>query len=309
MKLHYWLSLTSFLCALVLGVGGCGVQSPEPSAAPLIIIETAAATEKPISTAAATEMPIPTTTATAAVAVEQLSLDIHAIYPHDPMAFTEGLVFDHGKLYESTGEYGASALREVDLATGQVLRSRDLPSEYFGEGLALVKDHLIQLTWREQTAFIYDQVTLTERNRLTYDGEGWGMCFDGQHIYVGDGSSTLTVRNPDTFEVEDVVAVTRNGQPVQQVNELECVGDFIYANVWHTNEIIRIMKATETVTGVVDASGLLTPEEEAAAGPEGVLNGIAYDPQQDVFLITGKRWPKLFEVRFVQANPTHAGEP
>jgi glutaminyl-peptide cyclotransferase len=233
----------------------------------------------------------------------QLRAEIVAVHPHDAAAFTEGLVFDGSSLYESTGRYGASTLREVNLETGELVRSLPIPQAYFGEGLALVGGRLIQLTWRERTAFIYDKTTFARQGQLSFEGEGWGLCFDGQRLYASDGSSTITARSPDTLKVEGTLDVVLGQQPVQMVNELECVGGAIYANVWHTDNILRIDKATGQVTGVIDASGLLTPEEQQAAGKEGVLNGIAYDPGRDIFLITGKNWPKLFEVRFVPTNP------
>lgn len=211
-------------------------------------------------------------------------------------------MFDAGHFYESTGQYGQSTLREVDPQTGEVLSSISLAKTYFGEGLALVGDQLVQLTWRENTAFVYDKATFTQQRQMTFEGEGWGLCYDGQQLYMSDGSSTIAIRSPDTLEKIGSLDVVLDGQPIDMINELECVGGDIYANVWHTDHILRIDKATGRVTGLIDASGLLTPAERSAAGTEGVLNGIAYDAQQDVFFITGKRWPKLFEVRFVAAG-------
>jgi len=269
--------------------------SPTPT-----VVVTATAAPTPVPTA--TPMPTVTTGPESESVAERLIPEIIAVYNHDSASFTQGLVFDSGLLYESAGEYGASNLREVDPQTGTVLRKVAVPDEYFAEGLALVNDELIQLTWREQTAFVYDLSTFEERNQFSYEGEGWGLCYDGSHLYRSDGSSTITLHDPQTFAPVDSVDVTLSGQPVIRLNELECVGDFIYANVWHTDSILQIDKFTGRVAAVVDASGLLTPEQVQAAGREGVLNGIAYDPETGHFYITGKLWPLMFEMRFVPAN-------
>jgi glutamine cyclotransferase len=219
-------------------------------------------------------------------------------YPHDPGAFTQGLLLADGLLYESTGLYGASSLREVDPATGRVIRIRPLPANLFTEGLALVGDRLIQLTWREGRAIVYNRETFDQIGGFRYQGEGWGLCFDGEALWMSDGSSQLTVRDPETFEVLRRQAVTSGGEAVPRLNELECVGEHVYANVWQTDTIVRIAKASGKVDATIDASGLLTPDQRAALSPEAVLNGIAYDADDDRFLITGKLWPVVFEVRF-----------
>ncbi len=169
----------------------------------------------------------------------------------------------------------------------------------FGEGIALDGNRLYQLTWHEKIGYIYDLDTLTQVGTIYYDGEGWGLCFDGQHFFMSNGSAFLYAREAKTFSVQGSIQVELNGKPISNLNELECVGDSIYANVWKTNTILRIDKVTGEVTGIIDASGLLTSQELAKTGSDGVLNGIAYDPADDVFLITGKLWPKLFEVKFV----------
>jgi glutaminyl-peptide cyclotransferase len=236
--------------------------------------------------------------------LERLVPEVIAVTPHDIGSFTEGFEYHDGKLYESAGRYGESDFREVDLATGEVLRQVDLGDEYFGEGIALVEDQFLQLTWREAAGFRYDRDTLEQVGTFTFTGEGWGMCYDGTNVYTSDGSDKLQVHNPDSFAVTQLVAVTFEDQPINMINELECVGDDIYANVWQTDAIIRIDKATGDITGLIDARGLLTTEETAALGAGGVLNGIAYVPERDTFLLTGKLWPKTFEVRFV---PQSAG--
>jgi len=250
----------------------------------------------PTATALPTSTPQPTVDLTSA----QLEIEVVSTRPHDPAAFTQGLLLYNDLLYESTGLHGASTLREVEPMTGEVLRSVDLQPEYFGEGLTIVDERLIQLTWREGAAFVYDVSSFTLLEEWQYEGEGWGLCFDGDALYVSDGTSTLTRRDPETFEVLGTLSVTQANEPLTQLNELECVEDVILANVWQTDQIVRIDKHTGHVTGVIDASGLLTPDEAATVGSEGVLNGIAYDPAHQTFLITGKYWPWIFEVRFVQ---------
>jgi glutaminyl-peptide cyclotransferase len=235
-------------------------------------------------------------------APEQLIPKIISTSPHDTSSFTEGLVWYDGLLYESAGLYGKSNLRKVDPETGQVLQRLDDPAQVFGEGLALEGNHLVQLTWHEGIAYLYDLDTFVQTGTFSYEGEGWGLCFDGQRFYMTDGSAGISVRDAKTFAVTGKLQVAQDGKPVTMLNELECVGDSLYANVWKTNEILRLDKATGRITAVIDASGLLTPQETAAAGTEGVLNGIAYDPADNTFLITGKLWPKMFEVRFVPKN-------
>jgi glutaminyl-peptide cyclotransferase len=221
-------------------------------------------------------------------------------YPHDTQAFTQGLLLHNGKFYESTGQYGLSSLREVEITTGNVSRIQILDSQYFAEGLALVDDKLIQITWREGRAFVYDLATFDREHTFSYEGEGWGLCYDGKDLYMSDGSATLFRRSPETFEVTGQVQVKQNGQAVTMLNELECVSEFVYANVWQTDKIMKINKANGNVVSEIDASNLLSSEERARLPQGAVLNGIAYHPEADTFYITGKLWPKLFEVKFVE---------
>lgn len=225
--------------------------------------------------------------------------DVLALYPHDTDAFTQGLLLHDGSLYESTGRYGQSTLREVDLVSGQVLRQHELADEYFGEGLALVDDRLIQITWQEGTAFVYDLATFEVVDTFSYDGEGWGLCYDGEHLYMSDGSPVVYQRDPDTFAVTGQITVTAQGEPIPQINELACVDDDIYANVWQTDVIVRFDKTSGEANLLIDARDLLTSQQRAGLPPGGVLNGITYNPDDDVFYITGKLWPSMFEVRFV----------
>jgi glutamine cyclotransferase len=221
--------------------------------------------------------------------------------PHDPDAFTQGLLLDGDVVFESTGLYGESTLREVDPETGEVIRSVDLDPELFGEGLELVDDRLLQLTWQEQTLVVWDAATLEELDRLAYEGEGWGLCLgDDDRLVMSDGSATLTFRDTATFEPLGQVDVTRDGSPVAMLNELECVDGLVFANVWQTDEMVAIDPATGAVVAVIDAAGL---QAELPPGSDhDVLNGIAHDPEADTFLVTGKLWPTVFEVRFVPAG-------
>jgi glutamine cyclotransferase len=226
-----------------------------------------------------------------------LSWETLGSFPHDPHAWTEGLLIDDaGRLFESTGIVGQTSVRELDRHTGEVLRSAAPPEEVYGEGLAMVGDRLIQLTWRDEVALAWDPETFELLGSFPYTGEGWGLCFDGTRLVMSDGSATLTFRDPGTFEPTGSVQVTAAGQPVVKLNELECVGDEVWANVWETDYIVRIDAATGTVTGVLDMTGLAVPDP-SASDPGAVLNGIAYDPEQGTFLLTGKLWPTMYQVR------------
>lgn len=223
-----------------------------------------------------------------------LDWDIVSRRPHDSDAWTQGLQLDGlGRLYESTGLLGRSTLREVDPMTGQVLRSVALPDDQFGEGLALVDDRLIQLTWQEGVASVWDVQTFDLVDSHRYQGEGWGLCFDGARLVMSDGSNALTFRDPLSFEVVGRIEVTLDGTPAGRFNELECVGGSVWANLYQTARIARI----DPVAGIVD--GLLDLEPLRAAQPEdaSILNGITYDPAADTYLITGKFWPELIELR------------
>lgn len=222
--------------------------------------------------------------------------------PHDPDAFTQGLVWKEGRLFESTGLRRASTVREVDPESGRVLRKQDLDGVFFGEGLALVgDDRLVQLTWRNQKALIWDLETFRKVGEHRYDSEGWGLCHDGEHFVMSDGTDTLTVRASDDFRVLREVRVVEAGRPVRWLNELECVDGEIYANVWQSDRIVRIDLDTGEVNATIDASGLLTREEQDEHEVD-VLNGIAWIPERERFLITGKNWPKMFEVEFVEVG-------
>jgi glutaminyl-peptide cyclotransferase len=231
-------------------------------------------------------------------AVARLRVEVIERRPHDVTSFTQGLAMSDGRLYEGSGLYGQSTLREVDPRTGAVLRSIELDGRYFGEGIAVVDDRVIQLTWQEGTALVYRLSDFRQLEMFTYDTEGWGLCDDGRRLVMSDGTSRLYFRDRSTFELLETVSVTSAGAPVDQLNELECVDGHVYANVFGTESIMRIQPSSGTVDAIIDASGLLAPEE--GSGEEGaVLNGIAYDSRSGTFLLTGKFWPALFEVRFV----------
>jgi glutaminyl-peptide cyclotransferase len=213
-------------------------------------------------------------------------------YPHDSTAFTQGLLWRGGRLYESTGRYGESSLRLVELESGRVLQRVDLGRQYFAEGLAAVGDSLYQLTWKEGVAFVYDAATLRSLGQVQYSGEGWGLTSDGRRLIVSDGSSYLTFIQPGGFQIDTTIRVTDGGQPVDQLNELEWVRGEIWANVWHTPHIVRIDPATGQVKGRLDLSAIIPPTSD----PEAVPNGIAFDEAGNRLLVTGKLWPRLYEI-------------
>ena len=227
------------------------------------------------------------------------SYEIVHIYPHDPYAFTQGLVYVDGHLYESTGRGGRSSLRMVDRSTGWVLKEYDLLQEYFGEGLTEWGDTLIQLTWMSGTAFVYDRSTFTVRRTFHYRGEGWGLTHDEKTLIMSDGSAALRFLDPGSFrEIKRITVRDDDGQPVKDLNELEYVHGEIYANIWHSEKVARISPRTGRVLGWIDLSGLLHPGD--VSDPEAVLNGIAYDAKGDRLLVTGKLWPKLFEIKVLR---------
>ncbi len=226
------------------------------------------------------------------------SYQIVQTYPHDPKAFTQGLIYIDGHLYESTGLNGRSSLRMVDLSSGQVLQNYNLSVDDFGEGLTNWGSTLIQLTWTSHKAFVYDRFSFRLLKTLNYEGEGWGLTHDDTQLIMSDGTAYLRFLDPESFRVRRRLhVVDENGEAVENLNELEYIRGEIYANVWQTDEIVRISPRTGKVVGRIDLSGIIDKRELQAEGA--VLNGIAYDSAGDRLFVTGKLWPKLFEIRIV----------
>jgi glutamine cyclotransferase len=218
-------------------------------------------------------------------------------YPHDRAAFTEGLVYQDGYVYEGTGLWGQSDLRKETLDTGAILQSRSLADQYFGEGVTIYGDKIFQLTWKSQTGFVYDKNSFELLDQFSYPTEGWGLTQDGQHLIMSDGTATLHFLDPETLQETSQIQILARGQPVDQLNELEYIEGEVFANVWQTDIIARIDPVTGQVVGWIDLSGLLSPQDRMQ--PVDVLNGIAYDAQQDRLFVTGKLWPKLFQIELV----------
>ena len=231
---------------------------------------------------------------------ERMTYEVVQVYPHDRGAFTQGLVYLDGDLYESTGLYGQSSLRRVALETGAVLDRIELSPEVFAEGLTYWQETLVQLTWREGTGFVYDRAEFALLGSFSYPTEGWGLTQDGDRLIMSDGTSSLIFLDPETFTPLGSVRVTYQGQEIQRINELEFVRGEVFANVWQTDQIIRIDPDTGQVLGWIDLTDLLPPE--ARQPDTDVLNGIAYDPGRDRLFVTGKRWPHLYEIRLVPAG-------
>jgi glutamine cyclotransferase len=220
-------------------------------------------------------------------------------YPHDPSAFTQGLVYHSGFLYEGTGLNEHSNIRKVKLETGEVLQRHDLPSSFFGEGITIFGKQLIELTWKSETGFVYDLEKFNVIRSFRYPGEGWGLTTDGKSLIMSDGSDTLRFWDPNTFEETRRVRVLDNGKPVSNINELEYVRGEIYANIWQAERIVRISPATGRVLGWINLDGLLAAADRSKTD---VLNGIAYDAERDRLFVTGKLWPKLFEIKVIPAS-------
>jgi glutaminyl-peptide cyclotransferase len=286
-----WLALAAGVAALAAAALTVWALLPGPSPAPPA--PAAAGSHEGPSAAAGSPSATPG-------GVLRLRARVLAVHPHDPGAYTQGLLWNEGVVLESTGLYGASSLRRWDLESGEIYDRVALPAELFGEGLALAGDRLVQLTWREGRARVYDLASFKLRGELSYGGEGWGLCYDGRRLVMSDGSARLTFRDPATFTRLGEVSVTLEGRPLPSLNELECRPEGVYANLYERDEIARIDPESGRVTALIDASGLLVGADRAGAE---VLNGIAYRPETDTFLLTGKRWPKLFEVVWVPAEP------
>jgi glutaminyl-peptide cyclotransferase len=220
------------------------------------------------------------------------------VYPHDPDAYTQGLVWVDGYLYESTGRNGKSSIRKVDLATGQVLQHYELAEKYFGEGLTNWESELVQLTWKAGLGFVYDRSSMAWKRSFEYTGEGWGLTHDDHQFILSDGTAAIRFLDPQSFaETKRITVKDEKGKPITDINELEYVHGEIYANIWHTDKIARIAPQTGKVLGWIDLSGII--DRSGFTDSDAVLNGIAYDNKNDRLFVTGKLWPKLFEIKVV----------
>lgn len=236
-----------------------------------------------------------TTPATSDGRARPVSYEIVNSYPHDSTSFTQGLLWRDGGFYESTGMYGHSKLRRLEFPSGKVLKEVSLTDDLFGEGLALVDTRLIQLTWTTHRGFTYDIESFKKLEEFRYDTEGWGLTYDGTNLILSDGSSDLFYLDPHSFKLTKKLAVTMNGQPMLELNELEFIEGEIWSNVWQSDLILRIDPATGRVTSFLNMKNLLAPADRT--GTEDVLNGIAYDADKKRIFVTGKRWPRIFEIK------------
>ncbi|HEV3471115.1 MAG TPA: glutaminyl-peptide cyclotransferase [Pyrinomonadaceae bacterium] len=274
------------LLSLALAGRGCGAGAGDNNNAAAKATPAAASNTVPAAAAPA-DGPAPT-----------YGFEVVNSWPHDAKAFTQGLIFHDGALVESTGQYGESSLRRVELTTGRVLKQVKMPPEFFGEGLTLLDGKLYQLTWQSKRGFVYDPQTFEKVGEFRYDGEGWGLTHDGESLILSDGTNQLRFMDPSTFRVTRTVSVLDGGRPLRDLNELEYVRGEIYANLWHQDRIVRLDPRTGKVLGWIDLRGLIPRSE--LSDEEAVLNGIAYDAAGDRLFVTGKLWPKLFEIRVKQ---------
>jgi len=229
------------------------------------------------------------------VVPQYYTYEVVRVYPHNESAFTQGLIYADGFLYESTGLYGSSTLRKVDLETGNILASTILPTEFFGEGITLIDEKIVQLTWRSQVAFVYSKENLSLLYNFTYSTEGWGITFDGTHIIMSDGTDKLYFLDPTTYQRTGYVNVKDGNFPLTNLNELEYVKGDVYANIWHEQKIAVINPTNGQVKAWINLSGI----ENAPLSEEEVLNGIAYDAQNNRLFVTGKNWPHLYEIKLI----------
>jgi glutamine cyclotransferase len=255
------------------------------------------ASPTPTSTVASPTPPTSIVDSPTPPVITVLTYKVVNTYPHDRGAFTQGLVFESGVLYEGTGLHGRSTLRRVELETGDVLQMRELPEQFFGEGVTIYGNEIIQLTWQSNVGFVYDKESFELIKEFNYPTEGWGITHDGERLIMSDGTSTIHFLDPETFEEIGLIEVRDNEGPVIRLNELEYIQGEIYANVWQTDRIARIAPQTGQVTGWIELKELLSPEDRSE--PVDVLNGIAYDAANDRLFVTGKLWPRLFEIELV----------
>jgi len=295
------------IIALIISVSAAAsyygklTSSPQPSPT-----QSPAATEtpsgspspSPTPTPAPTTSPSPTHTPTPTPSPSPTFYTYQIIntYAHDTNAFTEGLVFSDGSLYESTGQYGSSSLRKVNLETGSIQQIYNLPEQYFGEGITIFNNTIIQLTWKEQIAFLYDKNTFTPEGNFSYPTEGWGLTTNGTQLIMSDGTANLYFLNPQTYQRTGQIQVHDGPNPINNLNELEYINGTIYANVWLTNRIAIINPQTGQIQSWIDLTGL---EKTTNPNPDSVLNGIAYDQENNRLFVTGKLWPQLFQIQLV----------
>jgi glutaminyl-peptide cyclotransferase len=242
--------------------------------------------------------------AAASASAQATTLPVYAFvvkhsYPHDPQAFTQGLFFKDGYLYEGTGLKGHSSIRKVQLETGKVLQKKDIADEYFGEGIAPVGNEIVGLTWTSNVGFVFDAKTFSLKRKFTYEGEGWGLAAGGEHLYMSDGSPAIRVLDPKTLVETRRIQVSAEGKPIPNLNELEWVAGQLFANIWGTNVIARIDPASGKVVGWIDLTGLADPQWKGMSTDD-VLNGIAYDEKKRRLFVTGKHWPRMFEIELVE---------
>ena len=280
---------------LGLILNACQTVARQEGTAPGAVVPLPSPSTSPIATTTAGSVAPPLdVTPIIPSAVPLYTYRIVNSYPHDPQAFTQGLAFVDGQLYEGTGLNGQSSLRRVDLATGEVLQRYHLDPAFFGEGITIIGERILQLTWQSNVGFVYDRESFEPLRQWTYSSEGWGLTHDGRQLIMSDGTATLRFLDPETFGEISRVDVFDNNGPVVRLNELEYVDGEIWANVWQTDRIARIDPQSGRVVGWIDLSGLLSPEDKRQ--PVDVLNGIAYDSANKRLLVTGKLWPKLFEI-------------
>jgi glutamine cyclotransferase len=291
----------ALLLALAL-LAGCAGPADAPTDAP------ASPAATPVATDVLAPLP-PDAHPSALVAPQLYTYRVLETYPHDPAAFTQGLIVRDGEFLEGTGLEGQSTLRRVALASGEVLEQHALDAQYFGEGITELGGKIYQLTWRNGAGFIYDAETLAPQGQFTYSTEGWGITHDGARLIVSDGTATLQFWDPATLQPVGGVVVKLFGLPVANLNELEYIDGAVYANIWQTDLIMRIDPASGNVTGVIDLSGLLANAPPAASqtsgqvAPPDVLNGIAWDEASGRLYVTGKRWPAVFEIELLEVQP------
>jgi glutamine cyclotransferase len=226
---------------------------------------------------------------------------IVATYPHSTQSYTEGFFYLDGRFYEGTGMEGRSSILVEDPETGNVLQRRDLPPQYFGEGIIDWGPNLYEWTWKSHICFVFDRFSFRPVKQFTYQGEGWGMTRTAKEIITSDGTPILRFRDPETFKQTREILVRDGRQPIENLNELEYIKGEIYANVWHQDRIARISPKDGHVIGWIDLTGLITPDQ--MVNSESVLNGIAYDAQHDRLFVTGKQWPKVFEIKVINPPP------